>query len=61
MVIDRDEPARVAQFGAGVEGDGFPIAKIAAKLAVGYRWTRFRTTLRARRRRASSRRSIMWW
>jgi carbamoyl-phosphate synthase large subunit len=32
----RDEPARVAQLGAGVKATGFPIAKIAAKLAVGY-------------------------
>ncbi len=32
----RDEPARLALVGAGLEGDGFPIAKIAAKLAIGY-------------------------
>ena len=32
----RDEPARVALLGARVEGDRLPIAKIAAKLAVGY-------------------------
>ena len=32
----RDEPARVALLGARVEGDQVPIAKIAAKLAVGY-------------------------
>ena len=32
----RDEPARLAVVGAGFEGDRLPIAKIAAKLAVGY-------------------------
>ena len=39
---------------------GFPIAKIAARLAVGYRSTRSPTTSRARRRRRSSRRSTTW-
>ena len=33
---DRDESARLAFERAGLEGDRFPIAKIAAKLAVGY-------------------------
>jgi carbamoyl-phosphate synthase large subunit len=33
---DRDEPARVALLGARLQGHGFPIAKVAAKLAVGY-------------------------
>jgi carbamoyl-phosphate synthase large subunit len=33
---DRDEPARVAEFGAGLKATGFPIAKIAALVAVGY-------------------------
>jgi carbamoyl-phosphate synthase large subunit len=33
----RDEPARFALLGARVQGDGVPIAKIAALLAVGYR------------------------
>ncbi len=33
---DRDEPARVALLGAGLEGHRLPIAKVAAKLAVGY-------------------------
>jgi carbamoyl-phosphate synthase large subunit len=37
---------------------GFPIAKIAAKLAIGY--TRSPTTSRCRRRRPSSRRSTTW-
>ena len=37
LVVHRDEPARLAQLGAGVsKATGFPIAKIAAKLAVGY-------------------------
>jgi carbamoyl-phosphate synthase large subunit len=40
---------------------GFPIAKIAAKLAVGYTLDEFPTTSRARRRRASSRPSTTWW
>ena len=40
----RDEPARVAQLGAGSKATGFPIAKIAAKLAVGYRCTSCPTT-----------------
>ena len=38
---------------------GFPIAKIAAKLAVGYTLDEIPTTSRARHRPASSRRSIM--
>ena len=33
---DRDEPQGLALLRAGVEGDGFPIAKVAARLAVGY-------------------------
>jgi carbamoyl-phosphate synthase large subunit len=33
---DRDEPARLAVVGARVEGHRLPIAKIAAKLALGY-------------------------
>jgi carbamoyl-phosphate synthase large subunit len=33
---DRNESARFAQLGAGLEGHRFPIAKIAARLAVGY-------------------------
>jgi carbamoyl-phosphate synthase large subunit len=32
----RDEPARVAQSALASKATGFPIAKIAAKLAVGY-------------------------
>ena len=36
---------------------GFPIAKIAALLAVGTGWTRSRTTSRARRRLVRARRS----
>ena len=37
---------------------GFPIAKVAAKLAVGYTWTNFQTTLRKLHPRPSSRRWI---
>jgi carbamoyl-phosphate synthase large subunit len=33
---DRDESARVALLGTGLQGDGIPIAKVAARLAVGY-------------------------
>ena len=33
---DRDEPARQPLVGAGLKATGFPIAKIAALLAVGY-------------------------
>ena len=36
LVVIEMNPARIAQLGAGVESTGFPIAKIAAKLAVGY-------------------------
>jgi len=36
MVHHRDEPAGLPLLGAGVQGHGVPIAKIAAKLAVGY-------------------------
>ena len=36
LARDRDEPARLALVGARLEGDGFPIAKLAALLAVGY-------------------------
>jgi len=32
---DRNESARVAQLGTGQQSTGFPIAKIAARLAVG--------------------------
>jgi len=32
---DRNESARIAQFRAGQQSYGFPIAKIAARLAVG--------------------------
>jgi carbamoyl-phosphate synthase large subunit len=32
----RNEPARVALLGTGLEGHGLPIAKVAAKLAIGY-------------------------
>ncbi len=43
---DRNEPARVAVFGAGLEGHGFPIAKVAAKLAVATRSTNSSTISR---------------
>jgi carbamoyl-phosphate synthase large subunit len=57
---DRDEPARVALSALASKATGFPIAKIAALLAVGYRSTRSRTTSPARRPRRSSRRSTTW-
>ena len=52
----RDEPARVAQLGAGVEGDRLPHRQDRrASWPSATRSTRSRTTSRARRRRASSR------
>jgi carbamoyl-phosphate synthase large subunit len=47
---DQDEPARVALVGARVEGDRFPIAKIAAKLAVGYTLDELRNDITGARR-----------
>jgi carbamoyl-phosphate synthase large subunit len=41
----RDEPARVAQLRAGLQGHRLPIAKIAAKLAVGYRLDEIRNDI----------------
>jgi carbamoyl-phosphate synthase large subunit len=57
----RDEPARVPVLGAGVEGHGFPIARIGAKLAVGYRSGRAAQRHHGRRRRPSSRCWTTWW
>ena len=58
---DRDEPARVALVGAGVEGDRLPDRQgRGASWRSATRSTRSPTTSpAARRRRASSRRSIM--
>jgi carbamoyl-phosphate synthase large subunit len=57
----RDESARVALSRARVEGDGLPIAKVAAKLAVGYTLDELRneitggaTRLRSSRRSTTS-------
>lgn len=36
LISDRNEPARVAFVRSRLQGNGFPIAKVAAKLAVGY-------------------------
>jgi len=47
---DRDEPARLALLRPRVQGDRFPIAKVAAKLAVGYTLDELRTRSRAGRR-----------
>jgi carbamoyl-phosphate synthase large subunit len=52
---------REPQLGAGQKATGFPIAKMAAKLAVGTASTRSATTSPRRRRPASSRRSTTWW
>ena len=40
---------------------GYPIAKVAAKLAVGYTLDEIPNDSRRRRLRASSRRSTTWW
>ncbi len=59
---DRDEPARVALLGAGVEGHRLPDREdrrqARARLHAS---TRSRTTSRASRRRRSSRPSTTWW
>jgi len=47
---DRDEPKGVEEFGACVESHGFPIAKIAAKLAVGYTLDEIPNDITKRRR-----------
>ncbi len=54
---DRDEPAGVAQSALASKATGFPIAKIAAKLAVGYTLDEIRNDITGTTRRASSRRS----
>jgi len=58
----RDEPARVAQLGAGVEGEpDFPSPRSRPSSPSATRSTRSRTTSRRRRRRRSSRPSITSW
>jgi carbamoyl-phosphate synthase large subunit len=58
---DRDEPARVALVGAGLQGHGFPIAKVAAKLAVGYTLDELRNDITGGATRpASSPASTTW-
>jgi carbamoyl-phosphate synthase large subunit len=57
MIVIEMNPRVSRSSALASKATGFPIAKIAAKLAVGYRCTNCRTTSRARRRPASSRRS----
>jgi carbamoyl-phosphate synthase large subunit len=60
MVIEMNP--RVSRSSAlASKATGFPIAKIAAKLAVGYTWTRSRTTLPGSHRPVLSRPLIMSW
>ncbi len=61
MVIVEMNPRVSRSSALASKATGFPIAKIAAKLAVGYRWTKSRTTSRRSRRPALSRRSTTWW
>jgi len=61
MVIIEMNPRVSRSSALASKATGFPIAKIAAKLAVGYRWTRSPTTLPGRRRLASSQPSTTWW
>ena len=61
MVVDRDEPARVAQLGAGVEGDRASRSRRSPRSSrSATRSTSSTTTSRASRRRRSSRRSTTW-
>ena len=54
----RDEPAREPQLALASKATGFPIAKIAAKLAVGYTLDEIHNDItKETPRRASSRRS----
>ena len=54
---DRDEPEGLASSALASKATGFPIAKIAAQLAVGYALEEIPNDITRRRRRPSSRRS----
>jgi carbamoyl-phosphate synthase large subunit len=60
MVIIEMNPRVSRSSALASKATGFPIAKIAAKLAVGYRLDEIATTSRRSRRRVSSRPSITW-
>ena len=59
MVVIEMNPRVSRSSALASKATGFPIAKIAAKLAVGYTWTNSTTTSRASRLRHSSRQSTM--
>jgi len=60
MVVIEMNPRVSRSSALASKATGFPIAKIATKLAIGYSSTKSRTTSPARRRRASSRPSTTW-
>ncbi len=61
MVVIEMNPRVSRSSALACKATGFPIAKIAAKLASVTRWTKSATTSPAKRRPVLSRRSIMWW
>ena len=60
MIVIEMNPRVSRSSALASKATGFPIAKIAAKLAVGFRLDEIRNDITRRPRHASSRRSTTW-